>query len=155
MMESIMTAEQSRPIGPGEARMRLRRRRQIAYIAFAGLVGGVIGFAAGFFDKGEGNLFAGKWEKLVLDPLVAIVVAALLLFGFAFLPLWGFTQVDELKREQNFIAFTGGCVAVLAGFPVWAVLHAGGFLPSPDPFGVWLIAFVAMAVTYLYARWRI
>lgn len=154
MMESIMAAEPSRPMGPGEARIRQRRRRQIAYIAFSATVGGIIGFATGFFDQGDGNLFAGDWKKLALDPFVAVAVAALLVFGFAILPLWGFTQIDELKREQNFIAFTGGCIAVLAGFPVWAVLHAGGLVPAPHPFGVWVIAFVTMGATYLVARWR-
>ena len=154
MMEMTMAADPSRPLGPGEVRSRQRRRRQIAYIAFAGFVGGVIGLATGFFDRGEGDLFAGGWDKLVLDPLVAIVIAALLLFGFAVLPLWGFTQIDELKREHNLVSFTGGCIAVLSGFPVWAVLSAGGFVPPPHPFGVWMIGFVAMSVSYLYARWR-
>lgn len=141
--------------GPGEERIRQRRRKQALYIGFAGVVGGIIGFMTAVFDRGDGNLFAGNWDKLTLHPGIAIVLALLLLFGFALLPLSGFRMIDDYKREHNFIAFTGGCVAVLAGFPMWAVLHAGGIGAAPDPFGIWLLCFAAMAASYAYARWRL
>ena len=141
-------------LGPGEVRTRQRQRRQMLYIGFAGLVGGIIGFMTGFFDQGDGSLFSNEWDKLSLDPAVAIITALLLLFGFALLPLYGFRSIDELKREQNFIGFTGGCVAVLAGFPMWAVLHAGGIGTAPHPFGVWALAFAGMIISFLYTKWR-
>jgi hypothetical protein len=78
----------------------------------------------------------------------------LVLFGFAILPLYGFRRIDEMKREHNLIGFTGGCTAVLAGFPMWAALHAGGLAGAPHPFGVWLLGFGGMIVAYLYAWWR-
>jgi hypothetical protein len=139
---------------PGEARTRQRQRKQVLYIAFAGAVGGVIGLTTAAFDRGEGNLFSGDWDKLTLHPAVAILLALLLLFGFALLPLSGFRMIDDYKREHNLIAFTGGCVAVLAGFPMWAVLHAGGLGAAPTPFGVWLLGFGGMTIAYLYAWWR-
>jgi hypothetical protein len=72
--------------------------------------------------------------------------------GFMALPLYGFTQIDEMKREYNLVAFTGGCIAVITGFPVWAILYAGGFVPAPHAFGVFAIAFVAMVISYPIAR---
>ncbi|AOL23592.1 hypothetical protein Ga0102493_112580 [Erythrobacter litoralis] len=138
----------TKPIGPGEVRTRQRQRRQIVYVAIAALLGGGIGFVTGFFDKGDGSLFTGEWEALSLDPAIAVILALALVAGFTVLPLYGFTQVDEMKREYNLIAFTGGCIAVITGFPVWAVLYAGGFVPAPHAFGVFAIAFVAMMVSY-------
>jgi hypothetical protein len=138
-------------LNPGEARHKARQRRQIIYFCVALLIGGLIGFFTGFFDQGDGNLFAGDWEELSLPPGVAIGTAIGLLVGFLALPLWGFTQIDDYKRELNFISFTGGSLAVLAGFPIWAVLYAGGFVPPPHAFGVWAIGFVSMFLAYLYA----
>ena len=141
-------------INPGEARLRKRQRRQIIYLGIAAAIGGVVGFSTGFFDQGDGNLFSGDWEDLKLSPAVAIAVAAALVVGFLILPLYGFRLIDELKREQNLIGMTGGCLAVLTGFPVWAVLYAGGFTPPPTAFGIFLICFASMAASFLYVKWR-
>ena len=138
--------------GPGEARTKKRQRTQLLYIAVAGVLGGVIGFSTGFFDQGDGSLFNGDWEALKLPPLAAIALVIGLLAAFVALPLYGFTMIDDYKREHNFIAFTGAALAVLAGFPVWAVLYAGGFAPPPHAFGIWVIGFVSMFVAFLYAR---
>jgi amino acid transporter len=149
-----MISRRPSDLSPGEARTRQRQRRQIIFIGVAAIIGGVIGFLTGFFDQGDGNLFSNQWDKLSLDPAIAILLAGLLLFGFGFLPLYGFRTVDEMKREQNLIAYTGGLIAVLTGFPIWAVLHAGGMGNAPHPFGVWALGFVGMIFAYLYVRWR-
>jgi hypothetical protein len=149
-----MTPDEIPTTGPGEARTRQRQRRQMLYFGVAVMVGGIIGLVTGAFDQGDGSLFSNEWDKLALDPAVAILLAGLVLFGFAVLPLWGFRTIDEMKREHNLIGFAGGCTAVLAGFPMWAVLHAGGLGSAPHPFGVWLLGFVGMTVAYLYAWWR-
>ena len=142
-------------LGPGEQRTRRRQRNQTIYLAIGGVIGGVIGAAAGFFDQGNGNLFAGNWQALKLPPALALGLVVLLLAGFIGLPLYGFARIDDYKREHNLIGFTGGCLAVIAGFPVWAVLHAGGFVPPPHAFGIFAIAYVAMIVSFFYARWRL
>ncbi len=142
-------------LGPGEARTRQRRRRQIIYLGIAAIIGGTLGGVTGFFDQGEGNLFSGGWENLKLPPAIAIALAIGFLAAFLVLPLYGFGMIDDYKRERNFIAFTGGCVSVLAGYPVWAVLYAGGFVPPPHAFGIFAIAYVSMIVAFLYARWRL
>ena len=150
-----VTSGESLSGGPGEARTRQRNRTQLLYIGLAAVIGGVIGFATGFFDQGDGNLFGGNWEDLKLPPLLAIGLVVMLVAAFIVLPLYGFRMIDDYKREQNFIAFTGGCVSVLGGFPVWAVLHAGGFVPPPHAFGIFAIAYVSMLLSFLYARWRL
>lgn len=141
-------------LSPGEARTRQRQRRQAIYLGIAALIGGTIGFFTGFFDQGDGNLFAGDWEDLALPPLVAIFLMIGLLFGFLALPLWGFTQVDDFQREHSFVGFTGGALGVLAGFPVWAVLYAGGFVPPPHAFGIYAICFVSMLASFAFAKFR-
>jgi hypothetical protein len=149
-----MTPAEIPTTGPGEARTRQRQRLQMLYFGAAVMVGGIIGLVTGAFDQGDGSLKSNDWDKLALDPAVAILLAGLVLFGFAVLPLWGFRTIDEMKREHSLIGFAGGCVAVLAGLPMWAVLHAGGIGSAPHPFGVWLLGFVGMMVAYLYAWWR-
>lgn len=143
------------PLGPGEARTRERRRTQMRYLGLAMAIGGTIGLFTGLFDQGDGNLFGGDWEQLKLPPVLAAGLAVMLVGGFLALPLYGFRMIDDYKREHNLIGFTGGCLAVLTGFPVWAVLHAGGFLPPPHAFGIYAIAFVSMTAAFLYARWRL
>ncbi|MEA1619629.1 hypothetical protein SOQ14_11940 [Erythrobacter sp. T5W1-R] len=141
-------------LGPGEARTRTRQRRQMIFLGVSVVIGGTIGGLTGAFDQGDGSLFSGDWDKLKLNPAIAVLVSALLVIGFIALPLRGFGQIDEFKRENNFIGFTGGCLAVLAGFPIWAVLYAGGMLPPPHAFGIWLLGFFGMFASYLIARIR-
>lgn len=143
-----MTDNTSPQDRPGEARTRKRQRRQIAFALLAVLIGFAIGAATGIFDQGDGNLFSGDWDKLALPPGAAIALGILLAFGFVGLPLWGFTQIDDFKRELNYIAYTGGCLAALAAYPIWAVLHAGGLAPRVEPFGLWLIAFGTLIACY-------
>lgn len=142
-------------LGPGESKIEKRRRRYIAYVALSAIVGGIAGFATGFFDQGDGSLLTGDWEMLRLPPALALMIAALLLAGFLFLPLYGFRLVDDYQREQSFIGYSGGFLGVMSGFPVWAALHAGGMVPAPNAFGIFAIGFVSMGVSYLYARWRL
>lgn len=138
---------------PGEARSRRRTRNEIYLYIFCALLGGVIGFIAAFADKGDANLFRGEWDRLVLDPTVAVVMAAALFLSLTVLPVWCFSLVDELVRERNYIGYTGGCVAVLGGYPAWLMLHAGGLAGPPHAMGVWAIAFLAMMAAFLFARW--
>lgn len=134
--------------GPGEARTHERHRRQIKYFAVALVLGCMIGAITSIFDTGDGSLFSGDWEDLSLPPAAAIAAVIVIIGGLFALPIYGFRQIDDYQREQNYIAFTGGMLAVLVGFPVWAVLYAGGFTPPPHAFGIFAIGFVSMFVAY-------
>jgi len=141
-------------LSSGEARTRQRQRKKTQYLLVAGLIGGITGFFGAFYDQGDGNIFSGGWETLALPPFVAILLAIGLLLGFLIVPLWGFTQIDDYQREHNFISYTGGLAAVISCFPVWVVLHAGGFVPAPHAFGLWAVGVASMLASYLSIRWR-
>jgi hypothetical protein len=143
------------PLGPGEARSIKRRRRYVIYLAFSGVAGMVAGWAAGHFDQGDGNLLAGDWDLLRLPPALSVLIAIMLLAGFLAFPLYGFRIADDYQREHGLVSYAGGFLAVMAGFPTWTVLHAGGFVPPPHAFGIFAIGFASMNLSYLYARWRL
>ncbi|MFO6447262.1 hypothetical protein ACLBKU_08975 [Erythrobacter sp. NE805] len=147
--------DKARPLGPGEARTRQRLRRQWIYLAVAVVLGGVLGGLTGFFDQSEGSSFLGDFAAMRLPAPLALALALGFLAALLALPLYGFRLIDDYKRERNLIAFTGGCLSVISGYPVWAVLHAGGFVPAPHAFGMFAIAYVSMILSFLYARWRL
>ncbi len=145
---------ETKGIGPGEARTRKRMRNQAVFMTFAAAMGGFIGFLTGYYDEGDGSLFNGDWEALSLEPTLAVGLAAALLFALLILPLVGFRMIDDFQREKNFVGFTAGCLAVLSGFPMWAMLYAGGFAPPPHAFGVFAIGFVSMLVGFAFAQFK-
>jgi len=135
-------------LSPGEARMRVRRRREILTYVTAAIIGATVGFLMVFANNGEGDLYSGEWDKIVLDPAIAIGLAIALIVGVIIMPAWVFTISDELVRQRNYIGYTGGSMAVMGGAPAWAVLHAGGLVPAPSAAGVWLLGFIATFVTF-------
>lgn len=141
-------------IGPGEANTRRRKRRQYVYYGVATVIGASLGAILSQVERGEGNFFSSDIANLSLEPWVALVMVGLILVALLALPLWGFTQIDELLREQNLVGMTGGCLAVLSGYPVWVMLHAGGFAEPPHAFGTFLLAFFGMAATFAYTKIR-
>lgn len=143
-----MTAMPENNIGPGEARTRQRRRRMIAYYGFSGIVGASLGFGLATVEEGEGNFIRGDLASLSLDPLAAVIVAIGFVIGLIAIPLWGYTKIDEHQLKQNLISMSAGCMAVIAGYPIWAVLAMGGFLPLPSAIGVFLLAFATMGVAF-------
>ncbi len=148
-----MVSDQRVP-SPGEARTRQRRRRQLIYLGIAAVIGAILGGLVAASDSGAGSWFEGDFTAGSLDPALGIALAAGFFFSLVLFPLWGFTQIDELQREQNFIGFTGSSLATLAGFPMWAMLHAGGHVGPPNPFGLFGIGFAALIASFLYAKLR-
>ena len=139
---------------PGEARTRARRNRRIAYLAFAGVIGGALGAILSSVEGGEGHFFSGNIEDLTLPVWAAIALAAAFLFAFVALPLWGFTQIDDYQTRQNLIGYAGGCIAAIGGYPAWAMLAMGGLVPFPSAFGIFAIAFIGMMLTFLAVKLR-
>ncbi len=139
---------------PGEANTRRRRRKKIYYMLFSAVLGGLLGFFLAMTEEGEGSFFSRDFANLSLDPTLALVFSAALIFAFVVLPIWGFTQIDELLREQNLIGMAGGLIAVIAGYPIWVMLYAGGFAPYPHALGVFLLAYIGMIAAFVYAKLR-
>lgn len=144
----------SNDLSPGEARTRKRQRREMITYTIAALVGGVIGFLVAVADKGEGDLFSGDWDKLVLDPVIAVILAIAVVVGVIIMPAWSFTVSDELVRERNYIGYTGGGMAVMGLVPAWALLHAGGLVSAPTAPGAWAIGFFVTMATFAVAWFR-
>ncbi|NQX94773.1 MAG: hypothetical protein HRT64_07645 [Erythrobacter sp.] len=138
-------------LSPGEVRTRQRKRREIITYIAAGTVGGTIGFLIAFTDKGDGNPFSGDWEKLILDPMMAVILSIALFVGLVALPLWAFTVSDGFVKERNYIGYMGGGMAFMAGVPIWARLHAGSLAPAPTAFAAWVIGFAATMISFAFA----
>lgn len=139
---------------PGEARTRARRNRKIAYLFVAAIIGAGIGAFLSGVESGEGDFLLGDIEALTMPVWAALALAVAFFVSLAALPLWGFTQLDDYQIRQNLIAYAGGCVAVVAGYPMWAVLAMGGLLPFPTAFGVFAMAFLATMVTFAAVKLR-
>lgn len=141
-------------LSPGEARTRKRQRRELIRLANAALMGVAVGFLVAFADRGDGNLFTGGWDKLVLHPAMAIGLAIAMIIGLIIWPIWAIRESDELVRERNYIAYAGGGIAVTGIVPAWALLHGGGLVPAPSAPGVWAMCFVVTMGTLAFAWLR-
>ena len=138
---------------PGERKTRSRQRRYILYMLLAACVGAALGWLLNTGDSLASDVFADAQARSLSQPL-AFAAIALLIGGFFVLPLWGFKHIDELQKEQNFIAFTGGAMAVLAGYPIWAVLTAASLIPAPTAFSVFMLAMIGMLATLVVVNVR-
>lgn len=74
-------------LSPGEARMRVRKRREIITYAAAAVIGATIGVLMVVANNGEGDLYSGEWDKIVIDPAIAIALAIALIVGVIIMPV--------------------------------------------------------------------
>ena len=139
---------------PGEARTRARQRRKWAFMIFAAMLGAAIGAFMSGVESGEGDFFTGDIESLTMPVWASLAMAAAFFVAFAVLPIWGFRQIDDYHERQNLIGYAGGCIAAVAGYPIWAVLAVGGLAPFPTAFGVFAIAFAATMLTFGVVKLR-
>lgn len=145
---SKAAAATDRP-GPGEqaarARARFHRNYLLAATAFGGVIGGILAVAT---PGTRFALFALARGELKLDPLFAILIAIAVLIGLGALPAYSFRTIDEVKVQRNLWSMTAGWFVVVAGYPVWVVLAAGGLLPPPSAGMVFLCTFGATMIAY-------
>lgn len=139
---------------PGEARLHKRQRAQVINLGMTAMLGGLFGFLIAFFDQSDGNLLAGDWE-LKLSPAFALLLAVMSVVIFLVLPLRELRKADDYQRDLSLKAFAGGWIGATAGYPAWAALYGGGFVPAPNAFGLFAIAYISMILSFLYARWRL
>ncbi|WP_066650518.1 MULTISPECIES: hypothetical protein [Sphingomonas] len=135
--------------GPGEQAARARERFHRNYLLAAAAFGGVIGGVLAVSTPGTRYaLFALAQGELKLDPLFAIVIAIAVLIGLGALPAYGFRTIDEVKVQRNLWSMTAGWFVVVAGYPVWVVLAAGGLLPRPSAVALFLCTYGATMIAY-------
>lgn len=140
--------------GPGERRLRQRRRNHFGYLALCLALGGVLGGVMGAFDSGPNHSVLIDFTRLALPPAIAVVIAIAFILSLVVLPLYMFRKIDELKVLQNMQALSGGAFAVLGGYPAWQLLAAGGLAPQPSAWGVFLLGYGFMLVSFVALRLR-
>jgi len=140
-------------LGPGERIARRNRRRMYYFLGGCLVVGAVLGGAASVFELGD---HAGLHDiaAVRLPPAVAVLLAIGFLAALIGIPAYSFRLIDEVKVQANLKAMSGACLAVVGGYPAWQALAAGGLVPQPSALGVFLIAYVSMAVLGLVFKLR-
>ena len=151
----MVTAMTEREMGPGEratlARQRFQRNYLLAAAAFGGVIGGVLAVGA----PGPRHAFVALAQgQLKLDPWFAIAIAVALLIGLAGMPIYSFRTIDEVKVRRNLWSMTAGWFVMVAGYPAWAVLAAGGLLPQPSAVALFLGSYGATMMAYVVLRLR-
>ena len=135
--------------GPGERAARARERFHRNYLLGAAAFGGVIGGMLAVATPGTRYaLTALAQGQLKLDPVLAIVIAVAVLIGLGALPAYGFRTIDEVKVQRNLWSMTAGWFVVVAGYPAWAVLAAGGLLPQANAAALLLATYGATMIAY-------
>lgn len=152
MMARVAMA--SRELGPGEVETRRRQRLLRRFIVGAGVLGAVLGGTIGGVIGASHPDGLGTVAELRIAPWLAIVLALGFLIVLVGVPAYAFRTVDEMKVQRNLRGMTAGCFAVLGSYPVWQMLAAGGMVPQPSAFAVFLICYAAMAVSLGVMKWR-
>lgn len=139
-------------LGPGERIARRNRWRMYAFIVACGVLGGVLGGALSALDTGNADAFSPAAIRLA--PLPALLLAIGFLIALIAVPLYAFTIIDEVKVRLNLQAMTAACLAVTGGYPAWQSLAAGGWVPQPSAWGVFLLAYATMAIVGIALKLR-
>lgn len=153
MMARSAMAERREP-GPGEKALRAKGRARAWILAGCLALGMVIGVALGLADKGPGKNLLTDFSQLSLSPMAAVPLAIVVAAALVALPLWLFTQVDELKVLRNMQAMVGGWFAVIGGYPAWLLLSAGGLASPPNAMGLFLLAYGVSLLVFLVLKFR-
>lgn len=148
MTGSAMRSE----LGPGERITRRNRRRMFVFLGASLVLGAVLGSAMSAFDTSNVDGFAPAAIRMA--PLPALLLAIGFVVGLIAVPLYLFRIVDEVKVRQNMQAMTAGCIAVTGGYPAWQALAAGGWLPQPSAWGVFLLGYGVMVIAALAMKLR-
>lgn len=135
--------------GPGERAARARARFHRNYLLGAAAFGGVIGGLLAVGAPGTRHALAALVQgQLKLDPLFAIVIAIAVLIGLGALPAYGFRTIDEVKVRRNLWSMAAAWFVIVAGYPAWALLAAGGLLPQPNAAALFIGTYGATMIAY-------
>lgn len=148
------SSDMAKPIGPGEKITQMRQRNKRAYLGASLVLGLLIGGSFALFDRNRGDGGGGGFATMVLDPGIALGLAGLLALGLVGLPLYMFRTIDELAVQHNLRAMSAGWFAMLAGYPIWQALAAGGWTEQPHALGIFVLGYIVTAIAYSIAKWR-
>lgn len=150
MMATAMTERApKRELGPGEramlARQRFQRNIFIACMIFGGLIGGALAVGTEY----SGGLLEGLSRgAIVLHPVVAIILAIGFFIGQVVVPAYLFRTIDEVKVKRNLWSMAAGWFVVIGGYPVWAMLAAGGLVAQPNALILFAATYVVTMIAY-------
>lgn len=144
-------ADQGGERRPGERRLGERRRKFWKLVAWGLLLGLGIGMAmsivVGFSHAHEQA--GGEWIGWAMWPVLLLSAWAFIRYTVAY-----FRRIDELDLLDNLWSSLIGLYAVLAGYPIWQVLHQVRQLPEPNAHGMWLIAMASTVAAYGWRKLR-
>jgi len=134
--------------GSGEAMERLAKRKKWIIIGGLIVVGLVTGFLAGFYEA-DGLLDGGGWPPSLALGIAFSYLAAIVGGGIAMT-----RQMDEveLQTQTRAVSFAAGIYIIV--YPSWFVLWKGGFVVEPIHWALFVIFWLALALSSLYYRYR-
>ena len=138
-------------MGEGERLEAARRRRfwrLLAWLVFAGFIGGLI-FGGTFFLIGDGTLAVTVIPPAVIIGAVAIAIAAFLYGTWRF-----FVSVDELELQDNLWGSLIGFYVYSTIFPFWWLLWRAGVTGEPHDWAIFVITLVSATAGYFWRKLR-
>jgi len=135
--------------GQGERleRSQSRRRKTIVWILFGlGLISGVY---IGYTVAHDGFDFSRPWSPTAC-ALMAVSYLAAMVFGSIALS----KHVDEVERQVHYKAAAAAGSVYAIVYPVWFLLWKGGFVVEPIHWALFILFWMALALSSLYYRFR-
>ncbi len=130
--------------GAGIVAGRKRRRRIVAIAAVLAVIGGLGGFAVGFFDHPD---------SAVPAP-VAVAGAVLITAALTMGSVLYFRAVDELERSANYWSSTIGLYAYILAYLDWFLLWRAGMVGEPSHAILFAFTVLVSASAYLWRKFR-
>jgi len=143
------TAVADRGRGHGERMERTQSRRRKTIIGTLFVLGMISGAYVGYTVAEDGFDPSRQWS-----PTVCLVLAGTYLAAMIFGSIALSKHMDEVERQVQYkaAAAAGGLYAIV--YPVWFLLWKGGFVAEPIHWALFLLFWVALAVSALYYRFR-
>ncbi|MBX9797578.1 hypothetical protein [Sphingomonas sp.] len=135
--------------GAGERAARARTRRIWLIIGSLGGLGFVAGFATAMFEKDTPGMFPGALPPAFAIAMSIVLVVAILIGSWRY-----FVAIDEVERQNNYIASTWGLNFYLLAYPVWFLLWRGGLVAEPMHETLFLATVAVMMAVYLWTKFR-
>jgi uncharacterized membrane protein YciS (DUF1049 family) len=95
-----------------------------------------------------------KRDAGAVDPLIAILLAAVFVIGTVIANWIYLRSSDELVRANNYAAAFWGMAFLLIAYPAWLILWMGQLVPEPNARDLYLMTGIAATVGYVWNRFR-